>query len=280
VRVGERRIQPQRFLVVFLGLVGLGSIFYFVPKLTNRELSSQYLAALVFWMLMLFGSFGGIPNSAPVPAWVPSLSTAATVLLLVPLLAVAINIKGTLQGKCSDLMVTTPLRFIGFGIAAFLLAGLMNVFGSLLQVSNITDLTWFTAARSFLNNYGFFAMVMFGAIYWIVPQLLGTEFCSPKAVRAHFWIAAIGAVLIALPLGIGGIVQGFKLQDAALPFADVVKATLPFLRASTMGDLLILLGHLIFLMNLGSLAWKFYRSRALSAYAVVTADMFKAGASS
>src|SRR5580765_2282295 len=69
--------------VVFLGLVGLGSIFYFVPKLTNRELSSQYLAALVFWMLMLFGSFGGIPNSAPVPAWLPSLSTAATVLLLV-----------------------------------------------------------------------------------------------------------------------------------------------------------------------------------------------------
>src|SRR6185369_14292285 len=230
------------------------------------------------WMLMLFGSFGGIPNSAPVPAWLPSLSTAATVLLLVPLLGLAINIKKTMAGQCGELMTTTPRRFIGFGLFAFLLAGLLNILASLVQVSQITDLTWFTAARSYLNNYGFFAMVMFGAIYWIVPQLLGAEFCSPKSVRAHFWIAAIGVVLIVLPLGIGGIVQGFKLQDATLPFTDIAKITLPFLRASTLGDLLILLGHLIFLMNLGSLAWKFYRARAMSAYAVATADLFKAGA--
>jgi cytochrome c oxidase cbb3-type subunit 1 len=177
-------------------------------------------------------------------------------------------------------MATTPLRFIGFGVAAFIVASLMNVFGSLMPVSQVTDLTWFTAAKSHLNNYGFFAMVMFGAVYWIVPQLLGAEFCSAKLVRAHFWLAAIGVVLIVVPLGIGGLVQGFKLQDANLPFVDVAKATLPFLRASTMGDLLLAAGHLIFLLNLGGLAWKFYRSRAVSAYTAVTADMIKAGVQS
>ena len=58
-------------LGVWLGLVGLAAVFYFVPKLTGRELHSRYLALLTFWMLILFGSWSGIPASAPVPAWMP-----------------------------------------------------------------------------------------------------------------------------------------------------------------------------------------------------------------
>ena len=34
----------DNLLVVWLGLVGLAAIFYFVPKLTSRELHSRYLA--------------------------------------------------------------------------------------------------------------------------------------------------------------------------------------------------------------------------------------------
>ena len=74
------------------------------------------------------------------------------------------------------------------------------------------------------------------------------------------------------------MVQGFKLQDPNLPFAEVVKATLPFLRASTVGDLLIGLGHLIFLANLGGLVVRYYRARAAAAYASVTAEIKPAGA--
>src|SRR5204863_2300527 len=135
--------------VVWLGLVGLGTMFYFLPKLTKRELSSQYLAALVFWMLMLFGSWGGIPNSAPLPAWMPTLSAAATLLTIVPILAVGMSVfemcsrrgneaepggeskSASLPRRLQDL---PSLRFLCFGVAAFILAGLMNVFGSLLHV--------------------------------------------------------------------------------------------------------------------------------------------------
>ena len=52
----------DNLLVVWLGLVGLAAVFYFVPKLTRRELHSRYLALLTFWMLILFGSWGGIPG--------------------------------------------------------------------------------------------------------------------------------------------------------------------------------------------------------------------------
>ncbi len=84
--------------VVWLGLVGVATVFYFLPKLTERELHSGYLAQFAFWTLILFGSWCGIPNSAPLPAWMPALSTVASVLTIIPIVTVALNIYGTLRG--------------------------------------------------------------------------------------------------------------------------------------------------------------------------------------
>ena len=81
---------------VWLWLVGLAAIFYFLPKLRGRDLHSRYLALLVFWTVLLFGSWGGIPPTAPVPAWMPVLSSVATVLTAIPLLAIGLSAWRTL----------------------------------------------------------------------------------------------------------------------------------------------------------------------------------------
>ena len=257
--------------VVWIGLVGLASAFYFLPKLASRELHSRYLALLTFWSLLLFGSWGGIPASAPVPAWMPVLSAVATMLGVIPALAVALNVHWTLGGRWSRLAEHASLRFVGFGLVAFVLATLASVATGLPAISQVTHFTWFTVARDFLNSYGFFAMVMFGAIYYILPQLMGEAFPFPRLVQAHFWIGAAGVLLFVVPLAIGGIVQGLKLQRAAIPFTDIAKGTLPFLRASTIGDVLIALGHLMFLTNLAALVARFCRLRAVAAWAEATA---------
>ena len=156
-----------------------------------------------------------------------------------------------------------------------MVAGLMNALGAPLHHSQVTDFTWFIPARVQLGSYGFFAMVMFGAIYYIVPRLVGIEFPSPKFIRSHFWLALLGILLTVVPLAIGGIVQGLELQNATIPFTEVVKATLPFLRVSTLGDVLIALGHICFLANLAGLVARFSRARATAAYAAATAEMLK-----
>ncbi|MCX6927226.1 MAG: cbb3-type cytochrome c oxidase subunit I, partial [Verrucomicrobia bacterium] len=165
----------DNLLVVWLGLVGLAAVFYFLPALTRRELHSRYLALLTFWMLILFGSWGGIPASAPVPAWMPVSSAVATVLGVDATIAVALNVHGTLDGKWSKLMAQPSLQFIGFGLIAFIASGLLNVSTAFVAVNQLTQFTWFTVAQGFLNSYGFFAMVIFGAIYCIVPQLMGLQ---------------------------------------------------------------------------------------------------------
>jgi cytochrome c oxidase cbb3-type subunit 1 len=259
--------------IVWFGLVGIGAIFYFVPKLTNRELNSQYLALFTFWMLILFASWIGVPNSAPVPSWMPALSTVGAVLTLIPALTFALNLRATVDGKYS-LFKTNPLwRFVGIGILAFLAASLLNAISSSIQVSQVTDLTWFTPARTQLYTYGFFAMVMFAAAYYIVPQLIGMEFPSPKLINAHFWLATIGIVLIVLPLAIGGIVEGSMLQNPANPFLKVAKTSLMFPRLSTLGDLLLLAGHLAFIFNVVGLVRQFYVARAVAAIAAATAEI-------
>jgi cytochrome c oxidase cbb3-type subunit 1 len=259
--------------IVWFGLVGVGAIFYFVSKLTNRELHSQYLALFTFWMLILFASWIGIPNSAPVPAWMPALSTVGAVLTLIPVLTFALNLHGTVGGKYSVFTANPFLKFVGVGIVAFIVASLMNAVSSLIQVSQVTDFTWFTPARLQLYTYGFLAMVMFAGAYYIVPQLIGMEFPSAKLINAHFWLATAGIVLIVVPLAIGGIVQGLMLQNPANAFLKVTKVPLMFLRLSTVGDLLLLAGHLVFFFNVVGLVRQFYAARAAAAIAAATAEI-------
>jgi cytochrome c oxidase cbb3-type subunit 1 len=263
----------DNLLVVWLGLVGLAAVLYFVPKLMSRDLHSRYLALLAFWMIILFGSCGGIPPNAPVPAWLPAWSVVATGVGLVTVIAVFLNTRRTLGGKCLLVMSDYSLKFMGAGLISFVLGGLVSAVLSWPALARLTQFTWFTVGKGLLNYYGFFAMVMFGAIYCIVPQVMGRAFPFPKLVRVHFWVAAAGVVVFVVPLAMGGIVQGIRLQHAEVPFTDIARGTLPFLRWSTMGDLLLALGHVLFLANVGGLVFQFYHARALCAWAEATAEI-------
>ena len=87
-----------------------------------------------------------------------------------------------------------------------------------------------------------------------MPRLLGVEF-SPRLINAHFWLAGLGILIYAVPLAIGGIVQGNALNLGTGDFFEVMRSTLTFLRVSIIGDLLMALGHVVFLLNLaGALA--------------------------
>jgi cytochrome c oxidase cbb3-type subunit 1 len=256
--------------VIWLALVGLAAIFYFLPRLTGRDLHSRYLALFAFWMLILFGGWTGIANGAPLPAWMPAINTVATMLLAVPLLAVGLNVFRTLRGKGSSSSANTPLRFLMVGAVALLLAWLLKMICAGVDMAFPVGLTWLVPAQAQLNLYGFFALVAFGAAYAILPRLTDGEFPFPRLVRLHFWLALLGVLLIVVPLAGAGIVEALKSRDPSTPFMGVAKSTLPFLRASTMGDLLLALGHLMFLVNVVGLAVRFYRPGVVSAYAGAT----------
>jgi cytochrome c oxidase cbb3-type subunit I len=245
-------------LVVWTGLVGIGAAFYFLPTLAERPLQTHYLALFAFWTFILFATWCGIPSGAPVPAWLPTTSAVAAVLFIVPLLIVGIIAWRTVWGLIKSKWDNGPFCFIGAGMDCFCLAGLMLMAMACPKISPVTQFTWFGPAETQLRLYGFFAMTMFGAVYYLLPRAVEIEFPFPKLVRAHFWLSLLGVALLVVPLAIGGVVQGLKLQNPNTAFSDTTQAMLPFLRASTFGLLLMLLGNLLFFANVMGLTlrWK------------------------
>jgi cytochrome c oxidase cbb3-type subunit 1 len=248
----------NNLVFIWLALVGIGTAFYFLPKFAGRPLQSYYLALYAFWLLILFGTWCGIPPGAPVPAWLPTVSTYAALLTMVPVLVVGIILWQTVCGGKKSAAPGGPYCFIRFGLASFLLSSLMLIAMACPDYSRVIGFTWFGPAQTQLQLYGFFAMTMFGAIYHLLSRVVGMEWPFPKLARLQFWISMIGVLLFVIPLAIGGLVQGAKLHQPAIAFLDATGAMLPYLRASTTGLLLILSGNLLFALNVLGLtfAWK------------------------
>src|SRR5579859_3587768 len=107
---------------IWLGFVGIAAIFYFLPKITQRPLHSNYLGIFAFWTLAFFGSWGNIPAGTPLPEWIPAVSMMAAALTIVPVLAVAVNCHRTAQGQYSKLTANPVLAFIIFGALSYVIA--------------------------------------------------------------------------------------------------------------------------------------------------------------
>jgi cytochrome c oxidase cbb3-type subunit 1 len=265
----------SNLVLVWLGLIGLGSIFYFVPKLAGVELYSRYLALLSFWCLILFGSWSGIPPGAPVPAWIPALSTVATVLMLLAAITLTMNVRSTLRGQCAKVKNNLPFAFVWFGAIGFVVSIVLNIIAALPPLSDFALFTWFTTARAHATFYGFFSLTMFGAIYYIFPRVAGFEFPFLKVVRVHLYLATAGVLLVIVPLAIGGLIQGSKLNNPEIAFTDISKASLHFVRISSIGDFLIAIGHVLFLVNLAGTVNRFLKPRAVAGFEAATADLFE-----
>ncbi len=263
--------------LVFLwtSLVGIGAAFYFLPKFSGRPLQTYFYALFAFWTLMLFGSMRGVPVGAPVPAWLPNLSALNSLMLVVPVIAIAVIGCKTVCGAANQECKGGSFCMVKFGFVSFVLSGLMLFATACPHFSRLTQFTWFGAAQTQLQLYGFFAITMFGAIYYILPRAVGIEFAFPKLIRIQHWFAMLGIILFVASLATGGIEQGMKLQDASVPFADSTKTVLPFLRVSTMGLLLMLIANLLFALNIFAMiiAWKWSVTKAV--FAAVTAPLDK-----
>jgi cytochrome c oxidase cbb3-type subunit I len=268
----------NNLVFVWLALVGIGAAFYLLPKLSGRPLHSRFLALFALATLVLFGTWCGIPQGAPVPAWMPAASAAAASLLIVPLIAIAIIAVKTACGSAISCK-GGPLCHVKFGTAMFLVSGLMLIASSCPQFSRVVEFTWFGPAQTQLQILGFFTIVMCGAIYELLPRVMGFELAFPKFVRLQHWLFMIGVVLWAGSLAVGGVEQGMKLQNPDTAFAESTTAALMFLRVGTTGLLLLLLGSLLFAANIFAMTFKWKIALLKSAIAAIKAPLEAAPAS-
>ena len=231
--------------------IALAAAYYFLPKILGRSIRNYYLASVGFWWLAASTAFaaGSRLIGGPVPSWVATLGTVANFLVLPAVVIVVVNLFGTLSGRYAALKESMTLRFIFLGLLGFVAASLLNFALSLRGFAVIFQFTLVGELRDWLLFYGFFSLAMFGATYFIVPRLTGRAWRSGALVRAHYGASALGLVLLTVTLFVGGWEQGKMLGNAALPFADITKAMMPWFTARSVGLMLLAVGHLAFLVN-------------------------------
>ena len=249
----------QNLLGLWLTSLGLGTIYYLIPKVTGKPVHSYSLASIGFWTFALFSVWTGIQrlSGGPIPAWLVTVSIVATILLLIPVVTVTVNYLLTLRGSFQLLQFSPTLRFVFFGALSYTLANVVFLLGSFRSVSAITQFTWFGVAQNHLFIFAFFSMVMFGSMYYIIPRLMGCEWLSGNLIRLHYWGSAYGFAMSIIMLLIAGLVQGnaqsvIRIGEGADPQADFmlsVSAMLPFLIGRGMAQILLCVGHVTFALH-------------------------------
>lgn len=254
--------------------VGLASVYYFLPKVLGKPIHSYYLSILGFWSLAIFYNWAGVHHliGGPVPAWVQSAGIAASLMMLIPVVVTGINHHMTMIGSFKALKYSPTLRFIVFGAVNYTIVSVVGSFMSLRSYAEVTHFTQHTVAHAHHGLYSFFTMVMFGAVYYILPRLMLKEWPSATLISVHFWATAAGSMIMVLVLTVGGFHQGFLMNTPALaqklglqanadpvPFLEIVGVMNNYLVWRSISGILIFIGHVAFAI---SVVWMLLKPRA------------------
>jgi len=116
-------------------------------------------------------------------------------------------------------------------------------------VAATTQFTFVTTAVSELGLYGTFSMAAFGAIYYLVPRVVGRDWPSPQLVTVHFASALFGGALLVFALLLAGYKQGGIINQSTASILDAVTAFKPLLLVASVAGVILLLGHIAFALS-------------------------------
>jgi cytochrome c oxidase cbb3-type subunit I len=265
-------------LGLWLTPIALAAAYYLIPKVLGRPIHSYYLSVFGFWALALFYNWAGVHHliGGPVPAWVISAGTVASVMMVIPVIVTAINHHMTVVGLHREGWASPTIRFVVFGAINYTITSLFGSAMALRSVNEVTHFTHFTVGHAHHGVYAFFTMIMFGGLYYMMPRLLAREWPSAFLIRTHWWMCAGGIVLMVTALQIGGWIQGLQLNalDAdgvpVYTFIQVVENTKPWLLARSLSGLMLLVGHLAFAINVFWMVFRPARAGQSSAPTLLT----------
>ncbi len=242
----------NNLLQIVLTGVALAVLFYFVPKTVGRPLANPGHARIGFWLLLLIGGWCGLSQLAAVPAWIPSISEAANLLVVVPVLVLLVSLWQTAEGKIADTWKeNATFRFLV--VAALLLLGVTLRTAFLAGYS--TQFTFFASARTDIVVLGVFGLSALGALHYIVPRLTTGEDELPSEGLADlsFWAALLGVLAVGIGFSAAGMFAQAPVNASATKdfLKDGVVGIASQLKLVTVGYGALAVAAAAFLANFG-----------------------------
>ena len=257
------------YIWLWLTPVALAVAYFLLPKLLGLPIQNYYLSFFGFWCLAFFAPWGGTAElvGGPVPVWIQVVGYVSGFLMIIPITSISVNLIHTAlqpsahkseDGKNADIQFGRFLvlwnsptgRFIGTGVIIFPIFGLLAAMDALPGSRETLQFTYWQEAIFLLGIHGFFSMILFGGIYFMLPRLLGREWPSASLMTRHFKFSMIGLLTIVVCYLWAGNSQAYAMSDIQLDSLAVVKSSSLALICSLAGFFFLLLGQICFLINL------------------------------
>ncbi len=222
---------------LWFGSIGLAAAYYFIPKVINKPIYSDSLAKIGFWSWIFLSGLTAMTrlSGGPVPAYLVTISVAASILLIIPIATVTTNLTRTIRSHVGMAAWSPTIRFVYVGTIFFAISVGIAILASLRSVNAWTNFTQFNYGQVHAMLIGFFSLVMFGAIYYITPRLVGCEWLSRTFIKLHFLGTAYGGATIIGLFLLGGVFTGFTMNEATTISDDPSKvAEYSFFNVPTM----------------------------------------------
>ena len=269
---GIGQVAVQGFYIhnavgMWFTFLGIGIIYYLLPKLLNRPIYSYALGVVGFWTQLLFYPMIGAHHFefSPLPWWIQSLAVIFSIGMIVPVWSAVGNFYMTMRGQWGAITRSYALPFVWVGIGCYFIGSTQGSIEAIRELQAIWHFTNFTVGHSHLTMYGFVSFIAWGGIYGLLP-LATKKHPSLTAVGVHFWFATLGVLLYVISLSIAGTMQGLTWATGN-PFIVSVANAQPFWLARAVAGSMMFVAHVVFAYNV----WKMTMARAPQRIAPITA---------
>ncbi len=243
----------HNILGMWFTTVGVGMMYYLLPRITNNPLYSHGLSMLGFWGIALFYAPTGTHHilQSPVPEWLKAIAVISSIFLLVPVFAALTNFFMTMKGKWQMIVTDLPLRFVITSMIFYYITCVQGPFQATRWINWYIHFTQWVVGHAHLALLGTFSFISTAAIYYGLPRLTGRPWYSQGLIRAHYWLKTLGFTIMMLSLTTAGLVQaaGWAM---GIPVDQWGLAIRPYWAVRAFSGVMIVLGQALFAYN----AWR------------------------
>jgi len=231
----------------------LALTYYMVPRITNTPLYSYTLSLVSFWGMAFFYTGVGHHHllQSPTPAWLKTIATTSSWMLLVPVFAFTINILGTMKGNWEKFFTNLPLRFTMTAFFFYFLTNIQGAFEAIQPFNKLTHFTNFVVAHAHLALLGAFTILGMGVIDYIVAQVYKRPLFSRSLTEWQYWLVTVGFTGFFSVLTLAGFQQGFSWEQG-IPEVNVLPQLHAYYIARGIFGAMIVVSGIVQMVNIGA----------------------------
>lgn len=245
-------------IFLWVSSVGIGALYYVVPRASGSPLYSHRLALVGFWSMAIAAPMSGSSRQVfgPQPQWLVTISIASSILLLMPVMALLVNLFGTLRLAWDRVADHPSIRFFvsgsifwAVGVALWVLTG----FRGTAKTFGATD--WETTPV-WVIVLGAGTLWAMGLIVFALPRLMGRRWLYRGRVSAGQWLNTVGVAMATVGwLGAGAVAAvawtvGESGSNVGAGYEVVIQNSGGFRALSMIGLILLSVGHWIFALHM------------------------------